>query len=312
MLASVEDKWRWLLVAAIAPVAWGSTYFVTREFLPEGPMWGAAIRALPAGLVLLALVRRMPHGSWWWKSVVLGTLNVGAFFVLVYAAAQLLPASIASTIMAFSPMTLALVAWLLVGERPNAIRLAGAVVGVGGVALMLLGGQGTLSPIGVVASIAAMIMSSFGFMLAKRWNRDVDVLASTAWQLTAGGLMLLPVAALVEGPPPALDGQAIAGYAYLTLVATALAYVTWFTALKHLRGDAVGLVGLLNPVTGVLLGVLVAGDVLVTRQWIGLGLVLVGIAAPLALRSRRPSRTASARSESSIPTPRERVTEPGL
>jgi probable blue pigment (indigoidine) exporter len=288
----MEDIRRWLPIAAVAPIAWGSTYFVTREFLPDAPLWGAAIRALPAGLILLALVRRLPHGSWWWKSVVLGILNVGAFFVLVYAAAQLLPASIASTIMAFSPVTLALVAWLLVQERPNAIRLAGGAVGVIGVALMLLGGATRLSWTGVVASVTAMLMSSFGFILAKRWNKDVDVMASTAWQLTAGGLMLLPVAALFEGAPPAVDGTTLTAYAYLTLVATALAYVTWFTALKHLRGDAVGLVGLLNPVTGVLLGVLVAGDVLGPRQWAGLALVLVGIAAPLAFRRRQPATPA--------------------
>ncbi|MDL9981557.1 DMT family transporter [Microbacterium sp. ASV49] len=298
----MEDIRRWMPVAAIAPIAWGSTYFVTREFLPDEPLWGAAIRALPAGLILLALVRRMPRGSWWWKSFVLGTLNVGAFFVLVYAAAQLLPASIASTIMAFSPVTLALVAWLLVHERPNIARLAGAAIGVAGVALMLLGGGGTINMTGVLASIAAMIMSSFGFILAKRWNQDVDVLASTAWQLAAGGLMLLPVAALLEWPPPTVDGQAVVAYAYLTLIATALAYVTWFSALKHLRGDTVGLIGLLNPVAGVLLGVLVAGDVLGPRQWAGLTLVLVGIAAPLAFR-RSPTSplTAAARSADGVP-----------
>jgi probable blue pigment (indigoidine) exporter len=301
----MEDIRRWLPIAAIAPVVWGSTYFVTREFLPDEPLWGAAIRALPAGLILLALVRRLPRGSWWWKSIVLGTLNVGAFFVLVYAAAQLLPASIASTIMAFSPMTLALVAWLLIHERPNAIRLAGAAVGVAGVALMLLGGQGAMNWTGVIASITAMIMSSFGFILAKRWNQDVDVLASTAWQLTAGGLMLLPVAAVLEGPPRAVDGPTLVAYAYLTLVATALAYVTWFSALKHLRGDTVGLIGLLNPVTGVLLGVLVAGDVLGLRQWAGLGLVLVGIAAPLAFRraaTGSPAAAALPAAESKQPT----------
>jgi probable blue pigment (indigoidine) exporter len=298
----MEDIRRWLPIAAIAPLAWGSTYFVTREFLPAEPLWGAAIRALPAGLILLAVVRRLPRGSWWWKSAVLGTLNVGAFFVLVYAAAQLLPASIASTIMAFSPVTLALVAWLLVHERPNALRLAGGAVGVAGVALMLLGGVTRLSWIGVAASLTAMLMSSFGFILAKRWNQDVDVLASTAWQLTAGGLMLLPVAVLFEGAPPAVDGTTLAAYAYLTLIATALAYATWFAALNHLRGDAVGLVGLLNPVAGVLLGVLVAGDVLGPRQWAGLGLVLVGIAAPLAFR-RKPA-VGAAVSVPRVPLPR--------
>ncbi|WP_158866027.1 DMT family transporter [Leifsonia sp. AG29] len=280
----MEDIRRWLPLAAFAPIAWGSTYFVTREFLPDAPLWGATIRALPAGLLLLALVRKRPRGSWWWRSAVLGTLNVGAFFVLIYAAAHLLPTSIASTIMAFSPVALAIIAWPLVHERPNGLRLSGAAVGVAGVILMLWGGTNTVNVAGIAASATAMVMSAVGFILAKRWNPEVGALASTAWQLTAGGLLLLPVAAILEGPPPAMDATTIGAYAYLTLVATALAYVAWFTALAHLRADSVGLVGLLNPAAGVLLGVVVAGDILDARQWAGLAVVLLGVAAPFAAK----------------------------
>ena len=298
-MSSVETNRRWLAVAMIAPIAWGSTYFVTREWLPDAPVWGAAIRALPAGLVLLALVRRLPRGSWWWKSAVLGTLNVGAFFVLVYAAAQLLPTSIAATIMATSSVAIALAAWAILRERPGVLRLLGALVGIGGVALMLLGTTTSVDPRGVIASIAAMAMSSIGFILAKRWNGEVGILPSTAWQLVFGGLALIPFAVLVEGPPPVVDGAGLAAYGYLTLVATALANVAWFAALKHLPAGTVGLIGLLNPVTGVLLGVLVAGEVLEGRQLTGLALVLLGIAVPLVLdgltKRRRRARGTAAR-----------------
>lgn len=303
-MSSMEVNWRWLGVATIAPVAWGSTYFVTREWLPDAPIWGAAIRALPAGLLLLALARRLPRGSWWWKSAVLGTLNVGAFFVLVYAAAQLLPTSIASTIMATSSVAIALAAWAILRERPGVLRLLGAMVGIAGVALMLLGTATTVDPRGVIASIAAMVMSSIGFILAKRWNPEVGILPSTAWQLVFGGLALIPVAVVVEGPPPAVDAASLAAYGYLALVATALAHVAWFAALKHLPSGTVGLVGLLNPVTGVLLGVLVAGEVLDGRQLAGLVLVLLGIAAPLVvgalagrMRVRPSSRSARSGTE---------------
>ncbi|MFF8846286.1 EamA family transporter [Streptomyces sp. NPDC015127] len=274
----MEAKFRWVALTAVAPVAWGTNYFVTHEFLPaDRPLYGAALRALPAGLVLLALSRRRPRGAWWWRSAVLGLLNMSVFFVLVYAASQLLPTSVASTVMAVSPLTMMLIARPLVSERLRTAHLAGAAVGLGGVCLMLLTGVEGLSVPGVLASAAAMLVSSFGHILAKRWSAGTDVLASTAWQLTAGGLFLLPVAAAVEGPPPALSTPTLLAFGYVALVATALAFAAWFTGLRHLPAGTVGLIGLLNPVTGVLLGTAVAGEVLTVQQLCGLILVLAGV-----------------------------------
>lgn len=279
---------KWVMITAIAPVAWGSNYFVTHEFLPaDAPLYGALIRALPAGLLLLAVRRRLPHGSWWWKSLVLGTLNVGAFFVLIYLAAQLLPTSIAATVMATSPVVMMLFAWLVLSAPPRARHLAGAGVGLAGVALMLFSGMVVADLRGVLASIGAMVMSSFGYILAKRWGGDVDVLSLTAWQLVAGGLVLLPVAVAVEGGPPTLALSAALGFGYVAVVATALAFAAWFAGLRHLDAGTVGLVGLLNPVTGVLLGTVVAAETLTIRQLCGLALVLAGIL--LGLPRRRPA-----------------------
>ena len=280
---------RWVALTAVAPVAWGTNYYVTHEFLPpDTPLYGAALRALPAGLVLLGLCGQRPRGAWWWRSAVLGLLNVSVFFVLVYAASQLLPTSIASTVMAVSPLAMMLIAWPLVSERPGTAHLAGAAIGLGGVCLMLLTGTEGISVPGISASAAAVLVSSFGHILTKRWNTaGTDVLASTAWQLTAGGLFLLPVAAAVEGPPPALSPSALLAFGYVTLIATALAFAAWFTGLRHLPSGTVGLIGLLNPVTGVLLGTAVAGDVLTVQQLCGLALVLFGVVLGRPARAGR-------------------------
>ena len=298
----METIWRWVLVTAIAPIAWGSTYYVTREFLPaESPLWGAVLRALPAGILLFALRPRRPRGAWWWRSAVLGALNVGVFFALIYAVAQLLPTSLASTIMATSPAIMMLLAWLLAGERLRAVPMLGAAVGLAGVALLLATDAGAVAPLGVVASVAAMLLSSLGYVLAKRWKDDTELLAVTSWQLLAGGLMLVPAALVVEGAPPALDAVEIAAFAYVGVIATAVAFVAGFGGLAHQPAGPVGLVGLLNPVTGVLLGVLLAGEALGGWQVAGLALVLGGIllgqpaAARLAarLRVRRRDRSTS-------------------
>lgn len=290
----MHNNVRWALFTAVAPIAWGTTYYLTYLYLPaDSPLWGAVIRALPAGLVLLAIRPKIPRGVWWWRALVLGILNMGTFFALVYIAAQLLPSSIATTVMATSPMFLMLLAWPMIRERPQALQIAGAVLGLAGVALMVFTGTSGVNLLGVVASLSAILMSSVGYILAKKWTSDIDVVSVTSWQLIAGGLVLLPVAAIVEGAPPALDLPAILTFAYLSLVATALAYAAWFSGLKHLSAGTVGLIGLLNPVTGVLLGVLVAGDVLDIRQVIGLVLVLVGIllGQPIMKRLRSGART---------------------
>ncbi|WP_149202427.1 DMT family transporter [Actinotalea subterranea] len=300
----MEGNLRWALVTAIAPLTWGASYLVTRQFLPaDDALWGAVIRALPAGLLLLAITRTLPTGAWWWRAPLLGTLNIGAFFVLVYVAAQLLPSSIASMLMAFSPAVMLLLAWPLLAERPRVLSVAGAALGFLGVCAMLLTGAQRTDPWGVLASVTAMVMSSLGFVLSKRWAGEVGPLPLASWQLVSGGLVVLPVALVLEGAPPRLDATQLGAFAFLSLVATALAYWAWFSGLAHLDAGAVGLIGLLNPVTGVLLGTLVAAERLSVLQAGGMALVLVGIVLgqPQAARWFRGRSAAPALIPDSLP-----------
>lgn len=308
----METNWRVLLAAAIAPIAWGSGYYVTETFLPpDRPLFGATVRALPFGLLLLAFRPHLPRGSWWWKATVLGVLNIGAFFVLIFVAAYRLPGGLAATLTATAPIAVMLLAWLLVRERPHVASIAGALVGAAGVALLVLRAGFAVDPVGVAASLGAVAMSSLGFVLVKRWPAPVDLLTLTAWQLVAGGLVLLPVAVVVEGAPPALDAGALGGFAFLGLVGTVLAYAVWFRGLRELPAAAVSLVGLLNPVAGMLIGVTLAGEAFGGTQAAGLVLVLVGVLAGqpavVAAVIRRQNRAGAARTE---PGTAEREREP--
>ncbi len=275
----MEAKWRWVLICAIAPVSWGANYFVTRHFLPDGaPLWSAALRALPAGVILLAVARRLPSGSWLWKSLVLGLLNFGAFFVLVYLAAQLLPTSVAASVMALAPVALSMLAIPLLRQRPTAYMLIGAVLGVVGVGLLVGLGASRIDPLGVAISLMALLLSSLGAILATKWRDDLPLVATTSWQLVAGGLMLLVAAIVVdEGAPPAMTSTNVLAYGAISLVATAIAFLCWFAGLRHLPAGTVGIIGLLNPVTGVLLGVLLAAESLASSQWWGLALVAAAL-----------------------------------
>lgn len=252
-----------VLLTAVAPVVWGSTYTVTQLWLPPGrPLFAAVLRILPAGLLMLLWLRRLPTGPWWGRAAVLGTLNHAVFFGLLYVAAFRLPSSVASTLTAISPLVVMGVARLALGERQPRVTLVAAVCGVGGVALLVSQGgrEGTVDAVGVAAAVGAVLSSSVGFVLVKRWAAPGEVLVTTSWQLVAGGLLLLPVAAVIEGAPPALDLPAVLALTYLGLVGSVVGYVAWFRGLTRMDAGAVAVVGLVNPVVGTLLGVLVLGE----------------------------------------------------
>lgn len=269
-------------LTAIAPAAWGTTYVVTTELLPAGsPLFAAAARALPAGLLALAVARTLPRGSWRWKAAVLGTLNIGAFFALLFVAAERLPGGIAATLGATGPIMVAGLAVVVLGERLSAWRLGWGLVGVVGVGLVVLGPGAGLDPVGVGAGIAAAGSMALGVVLTKRWGRPdgVGPLALAGWQLTAGGLVLIGPALLVEGVPSGVDGPAVAGYVWLGLVGGLLAYGLWFAGIRRLPVTAVALLGLLSPLVAASLGVVVVGESLTPVQLIGFGLALTALVA---------------------------------
>lgn len=290
-MLSMESNWRWALVAAVPPVLWGSTYFVNAHFMPaDYPLWGSALRAAPAAVLLLLLARRLPRGAWIWRSAVLGALNIGGFFLLLFLAAQLQPGAVASSVMALAPIALTLSAWGMLGQRPSAVLLVGAAVGAAGVPLLVGVGTGDFQVWGLLASLTALAMNAIGSVLARRWQGDTPVLDMTAWQLLWGGTALVVVALAVEGPPPALGPAQWGAVGYLSVFATAVAYLCWFGALRHLDAGVVGVVGLLNPVAGVTLGVVVAHEALQPTQWAGLAIVL-GAMAAVQLWTFRPRAT---------------------
>ena len=201
-------------VTAIAPVVWGSTYAVTHLFLPaDRPLFAGVMRILPVGLLMLAWHRRLPRGSWWWRSVVLGTLTMGLFVALLFVAAIRLPSGLGSTMTAVAPMITMGLAWAILRERSTPATVVASLVGALGVLLLVLQGEagGQVDLVGLLASVGAVTSASTGFVLTKRWTADEGVLVVTTWQLVAGGLVLLPFALLLEGPPPALPLSGLAG-----------------------------------------------------------------------------------------------------
>ncbi|PFG41011.1 putative blue pigment (indigoidine) exporter [Georgenia soli] len=278
---------------ALAPAVWGSTYLVTTELLPPGhPLWLGVIRALPAGLVILALTRRLPHGGWWWRAAVLGTMNIGAFFALLFVAAYRLPGGVAATLGGASPLLVAGLGALVLGERPTRARLGFGVLGLVGVALMVLRADAALDAVGVAAGLAGTVSMAAGIVLTKRWGRPVGPVTFTAWQLTAGGLVLLPLALAAEGAPPPVDAPALAGYGWLALVGTLGGYLLWFRGLGSLPVSATSFLGLVSPGVATLLGWLVLDQDLTGLQATGFALAMAAVVGAQPISSRRSAETA--------------------
>src|SRR5690242_1869608 len=146
---------------AVAPALWGTTYLVTTELLPDGrPLLAGTLRALPAGLLLITAVaalagrRALPTGAWWWRAAVLGFLNIGLFFALLFVAAYRLPGGIAAVLGALGPFVVAALAFALLGQRPGVRVLLAGAAGLAGVALLVLRSDAALDPLGLAAAAA--------------------------------------------------------------------------------------------------------------------------------------------------------------
>jgi probable blue pigment (indigoidine) exporter len=129
-----------LLLTAAAPVIWGSTYIVTTEFLPNfSPITVAMLRALPAGLLLLLIVRRLPAGIWWARIFILGALNFSIFLSMLFIATYRLPGGVAATVGSVQPLLVVFLAYFVLGSPIRLLAIVAGLVGAAGVALMVLG-----------------------------------------------------------------------------------------------------------------------------------------------------------------------------
>ncbi|MFC0259347.1 EamA family transporter [Achromobacter marplatensis] len=287
-----------LLLTALAPAIWGSTYVVTTLMLPaDYPLTVAMLRALPAGILLLLAVRQLPQGIWWLRAFILGALNFSVFWALLFVAAYRLPGGVAATLGAIQPLVVILLARTLLGSPIRSLSVVAALSGLAGVALLVLTPKAALDPVGIAAGLASAASMALGTVLSRRWQPPVSALTFTSWQLTAGGILLLPVSLLAEPALPPLTALNVTGLAYLGLIGAALTYVLWFRGVAKLEPAVVSSLGFLSPISAVLLGWGVLGQRLSAAQLAGMAIVVASVW--LSQRAQRlPAASLAAR-----PTP---------
>ncbi|MEP3279940.1 MAG: EamA family transporter [Stappiaceae bacterium] len=267
-----------VFLTALAPTIWGSSYIITTEFLPDGyPVTAAMLRALPAGLMLLLIVRQLPQPALWVKILLLGALNFSLFWTLLFVAAYHLPGGVAATVGALQPLMVIFLANVVLKSPVFALSVVAALSGIGGVALLVLTSDVSLDTVGLVAAAGGALSMAAGTVLSRKWQPPVSALTFTAWQLTAGGALLLPVAFLMEPPLPPLDATNVFGFVYLGLIGAALTYVLWFRGVSRLEPSAVSALGFLSPASALLLGWFFLDQRLGTLQITGLLVVLASV-----------------------------------
>lgn len=289
-----------IALTALAPLIWGSSYIVSTEFLPGAPpLTVAALRALPAGLLLLAVTRQLPGRDWLGRVAVLGLLNFALFWSALFVAAYRLPGGVAATLGALQPLVVLLLARLWLGTPLRGASVAAALAGLAGVAMLILGPGARLDPLGIGAALVGALSMAAGTVLSRKWQPPVPPLTFAAWQLTAGGVLLLPAALMVEPTLPVFDTRALAGLAWLGLVGGAATYWLFFRGLSRLGPPAVSALGFLSPLSAVTLGWVFLGQALSPLQGLGAVVVLVSVwvaqrsaAAPL-LRQPASSKAAA-------------------
>lgn len=273
--SQIMNRYVVLCFTALAPIVWGSTYLVTTEMLPSGlPLTLAVLRALPAGLLLILLLRQLPSGIWWLRVAILGVLNFSLFWWLLFIAAYRLPGGVAATVGAVQPLIVLFLSRWLLNNRLSSVSVIASLSGIVGVAILLLTPTAALDWVGVMAGLAGAFSMAAGTVLSRRWQPPVSALAFTSWQLTAGGLILLPFAFIFEPALPTLTSVNIIGLSYLTLIGGALTYALWFRGLALLGPSSVASLGFLSPVSAVVLGWFYLNQQLSTLQFIGMVVIL--------------------------------------
>ncbi|MDW2800621.1 EamA family transporter [Clostridium boliviensis] len=268
------------LLTMLTPILWGSTYIIASVLIPiQRPVFVAFMRAFPIGLLLLLWYRKLPTGIWILKSFILGSLNIGIFFLFLFIAAYRLPGGIASIVGSVQPIFVILFSWLLLKEKPALRSYAAIAMMITGVELLLVKPQMTIDLWGVAAALCGAVVMALGVVLTKYWGKPegVSQMEFTSWQLFFGSLILIPAVYLLEGSIPVLTPMNLAGLALLGVVNTGLAYYLWFRGIEILSPVRVSLLSPVNPLTAFILGYIVLGQRISFIQIVGVCVIIASI-----------------------------------
>ncbi len=273
---------------------WASAFVPSKiGVLATSPLWFLVVRFAVAGLVALAVARalgaRMPRARKDWVAVAaLGILGNAVYLGCTYVALRHLASGVGAIVTSTNPLTLALVAPWLLREPLTRNKVAGMLLGFGGVVWIMIvrTGSGSADPADVAIAFIGVLGSVASTIVFKRWCTGLDLRAVNALQLFAAGIVLLPLAIAFEGKPHAVwSWQLIASFWYVVLVMSLGASLLWFWLLTHGEASRVSAYYFLTPVFGLALAALLLREPVGVRD-VG-GLIAIALGISLVQRSSR-------------------------
>ena len=291
VIRTLMNRSDWLTLIALA-VIWGAAFLfisvAVREVEPMTYVW-LRLTMAAAAMWLFLWWRGEKAGlprSVWGSILVLALFNNAIPFVLFGWGQTHIASGLAAILNATTPIWGVVVAHLYTDdEKLSGRKLAGVFLGFAGVTVMigpaLLGSLGN-NVLAQLACVTAALCYAFAGVWARRYRgMGVSPISVTTGQLSAGALMMLPLALLVDRPwldaMPSLT--ALGAIAALAVVCSAFAYILYFRLIDRAGATNALLVTLLVPPVAIVLGALVLGEVIEPRDFAGLGLIALGLAA---------------------------------
>lgn len=290
-------------------VLWGSTYLAIAfmiESLP--PLLAAGTRFLIAGLTLLAFVlararwrRRRgitgegltwPRAVEWRTAFIVGALLLLGGNGMVSIAEKTIPSGIAAVIIATTPIWLSLFDAGLTRRMPSLLAIGGLMVGLVGVAILLLPSTGldSFDPVGIGILVVAAVSWASGSLYARRGPLPRNQLLGTGMEQFAGGLVLLAAGVAIGEvggfDPGAVTTASLLGLAFLIVFGSLVAFTAYIWLLNHVAVTTVATYAYVNPVVAVALGIAFRGETLTLRSLLAAGLIIGAVVAMVSGRPR--------------------------
>ena len=286
-----------ILLAMIPAFFWGTTYAVTQFTLQEWPpLLLGALRALPAGLLLLAVKPTLPKKGEWQIIFTLGLINIATFFGLIFVMALTLPSAISGVGMISVPVFAMIFHWVVKKQRPHLIQ---ALSGIGLITLawvLFNPSQIALNPIGLGAMFAAIMCIVIGSSITKSLGNRMHWWKVLTWQLILGGT-ILSVASGVHAfidPQPYVnavthfDSRNAMGLLWVIGLNTALGYGMYVWLLQRMSVVDFTFGGIANPVAGIVTGMVLMGESFTPVQYsLMTGMIVMSLLPQLILAVRQ-------------------------